>query len=86
MEVGQWFYGLSLAGAMAILSSTMVKNPVLVPLARSLGADTAMVGLITATSTLPGILVFLPVVSLFDLLDLRTGMYSAAFVFAPAPC
>jgi MFS family permease len=79
------FYGLSLAGALAILSSTMAKNPVLVPFARSLGADTAMLGLITAASTLPGILVSVPAGSLSDLLGRRKVMYSAAFVFATAP-
>ncbi|MBI0583471.1 MAG: MFS transporter [Methanomassiliicoccus sp.] len=81
----RFFYGLSFAGALAILSSTMAKNPVLVPFARSLGADTALLGLIAAASTLPGILVSLPAGSLSDLLGRRKIMYGAGFVFASAP-
>jgi MFS family permease len=84
-ERDRLFYGLSIAGALAILSSTMAKNPVLVPFARSLGADTALLGLITAASTLPGILVSLPAGSLSDLLGRRRVVYIAAVVFATAP-
>jgi MFS family permease len=81
----RFFYGLSFAGALAILSSTMAKNPVLVPFARSLGADTALLGLITAASTLPGILVSLPAGSLSDVLGRKKVMYAAGAVFATAP-
>lgn len=81
----RFFYGLSFAGALAILSSTMAKNPVLVPFARSLGADTALLGLITAASTLPGILVSLPAGSLSDIIGRRKVMYAAGVVFATAP-
>lgn len=81
----RFFYGLSFAGALAILSSTMAKNPVLVPFARSLGADTALLGLIAAASTLPGILVSLPAGSLSDILGRRKVMYAAGAVFATAP-
>jgi MFS family permease len=81
----RFFYGLSFAGALAILSSTMAKNPVLAPFARSLGADTALLGLVAAASTLPGILVSLPAGSLSDFLGRRKVMYAAAFVFATAP-
>lgn len=81
----RFFYGLSFAGALAILSSTMAKNPVLVPFARSLGADTALLGLIAAASTLPGILVSLPAGSLSDVLGRRRVMHAAGAIFATAP-
>jgi MFS family permease len=81
----RFFYGLSFAGALAVLSSTMAKNPVLAPFARSLGADTALLGLVAAASTLPGILVSLPAGSLSDVLGRRKVIYSAALVFATAP-
>ncbi len=81
----RFFYGLSIAGALAILSSTMAKNPVLAPFARSLGADTALLGLVAAVSTLPGILVSLPAGSISDVLGRQKVMYSAAVVFATAP-
>ncbi len=56
-EKDKFFYGLSLTGALVILSSTMSKNPVLPMLSKSLGADAGLVaGLIIAASTIPGIL------------------------------
>ncbi|MGE5379358.1 MAG: MFS transporter, partial [Candidatus Saccharibacteria bacterium] len=81
----RFFYGLSFAGALAILSSTMAKNPVLAPFARSLGADTALLGIVAAASTLPGILVSLPAGSLSDVLGRRKVIFTAAVVFATAP-
>ena len=81
----RFFYGLSFAGALAILSSTMAKNPVLAPFARSLGADTALLGIVAAASTLPGIMISLPAGSLSDVLGRRKVMFTAAFVFATAP-
>jgi MFS family permease len=81
----RFFYGLSFAGALAILSSTMAKNPVLAPFARSLGADTALLGIVAAASTLPGILVSLPAGSLSDIFGRRKVIFSAAVVFATAP-
>jgi MFS family permease len=82
----KFFYGLSLAGALAILSSTMSKNPVLPLLSASLGADAGLLaGLVIAASTVPGILVSLPAGSLSDLFGRKKVMYLAAFVFATAP-
>jgi MFS transporter, DHA1 family, multidrug resistance protein len=78
------FYGLNIAGALAILSSTMAKNSVLVPFARSLGANTALLGLITAASTLPGILVSLPAGSMSDLLG-RSELYTSLRWSLPPP-
>jgi len=79
------FYGLSTAGALAILSSTMSKNPVLPLLSSSLGAEGFSLGLIASASTIPGILVSLPAGSLSDLVGRKRVMLVAAFVFATAP-
>ncbi|MCE5296197.1 MAG: MFS transporter [Euryarchaeota archaeon] len=85
-ERKKFFYGLSLAGALAILSSTMSKNPVLPMLSKSLGADAGLIGgLVIAASTIPGILVSLPAGSLSDIFGRKKVMYVSAFVFASAP-
>lgn len=84
-ERDKFFYGLSLAGGLAILSSTMSKNPVLGLFALSLETDQAMLGLIAAASTIPGILVSLPAGSLSDRFGRRKVMYAAGTVFATAP-
>ena len=72
-------------GLLAILSSTMAKNPILPLLAKSLGADGAILGLIAASSTVPGILVSLPAGSLSDLMGKKKVLWVAASVFATAP-
>jgi hypothetical protein len=54
-----YFLMLCVMGALAILSSTMAKNPVLNPFAVSLGTPTDLMGIIAAASTIPGILVSL---------------------------
>lgn len=84
-ERERFFYGLSAAGALAILSSTMSKNPILPLFAQSLGAEGAALGLIAAASTVPGILVSLPAGSLSDRFGYRRVMYLSAFIFATAP-
>ena len=82
----KFFTGLSLAGALAILSSTMSKNPILPMLSKSLGADAGLVGgLVIAASTIPGIIVSLPAGSLSDIFGRKKIMYVSAFVFASAP-
>lgn len=48
---------IGLVAALAILSSTMSKNPALPLLADHLGADAVQIGLISAISPIPGILV-----------------------------
>lgn len=81
-----FFYGLSLAGALAIFSSTMSKNPVLPFLSKSVGADAGLLaGMVIAASTIPGIIISLPAGSFSDLFGRKKVMYSAAFVFATAP-
>ncbi|MDD1747658.1 MAG: MFS transporter [Methanomassiliicoccales archaeon] len=47
---------IGIVAALAILTSTMSKNPALPLLAESIGADAAQVGLIAAISPIPGIL------------------------------
>ncbi|HNU36181.1 MAG TPA: hypothetical protein PKJ15_06240, partial [Methanomassiliicoccales archaeon] len=48
---------LGVIAALAIASSTMSKNPALPLLALHIGADDAQIGLISAVSPIPGILV-----------------------------
>lgn len=85
-DKNKFFAGLSLAGALAILSSTMSKNPILPMLSKSLGADAGLVGgLVIAASTIPGIIISLPAGSLSDIFGRKKIMYLAAVVFASAP-
>ena len=85
-EKNRFFYGLSLTGALAILSSTMSKNPILPMLSKSLGADAGLVGgLVIAASTIPGIIISLPAGSLSDIFGRKKVMYISAFIFASAP-
>jgi MFS family permease len=72
-------------GALAIFSSTMSKNPVLPLFAKFLGAEGALLGLIAAASTIPGILVSLPAGSLSDLYGRRRVVILSLLVFASAP-
>jgi len=72
-------------GAMAILSSTMSKNPVLNPFAVSLGAPSDLIGIIAAASTIPGIIVSLPAASLSDIFGRKKVLLFATFIFASAP-
>jgi MFS family permease len=48
---------IGIVAALAIFTSTMSKNPALPLLAQSIGADAAQVGLISAISPIPGILI-----------------------------
>jgi MFS family permease len=72
-------------GLFAILSSTMSKNPVLKPLATSLGTPDDLLGIVASASTIPGILISLPAASLSDVFGRRKVLLFAAFVFASAP-
>jgi MFS family permease len=81
----KFFYAFCVAGCLAILSSTMSKNPILPLLSQSLGAQGATLGFIAAASTIPGILVSLPAGSLSDLIGSRKVMWFSAIVFATAP-
>lgn len=72
-------------GLFAILSSTMSKSPVLKPFSLSLGTPTDLTGFVAAASTIPGILISLPVASLSDVYGRKKFLLIAGFVFASAP-
>jgi MFS family permease len=72
-------------GALAILSSTMSKDPVLNPFVISLGTPADLTGVIAAASTIPGILVSLPAASLSDVFGRRKILLISTFIFASAP-
>lgn len=76
---------LSAVAAFAILSSTMSKNPALPLLAKSIGADAAMVGLISAISPIPGILVSSFAGAYTDRVGRRRVLELSLLVFATAP-
>jgi len=80
-----FFLTLCIIGALAILSSTMSKNPVLNPFAESLGTPEALMGVIAAASTVPGILMSLPAGSLSDSFGRKKVLVLAGVVFASAP-
>ena len=80
-----FFLILCIMGFFAILSSTMSKNPVLNPFAKSLGTPNDLIGFVASASTIPGILVSLPAASLSDIFGRRKVLLFAAFVFASAP-
>lgn len=70
----KFFYGLSLAGGLTILSSTMANKPMLPFLSKSLGADAGLLGgLVIAASTILGIFVSLPAGSLSDIVRPEEG-------------
>jgi len=79
------FWALCGMGFFAILSSTMSKNPVLKPFSLSLGTPRDWVGVVAAASTIPGVLISLPIASLSDIFGRRKFLLMAGFVFASAP-
>jgi MFS family permease len=81
----KFFFAFCVVGFLAILGSTLSKNPVLPLLSESLGAQGVTLGLIAAASTVPGILVSLPAGSLSDTIGRRKVMWISAIVFATAP-
>jgi len=82
---GHLFWVLCLVGFMAILSSTMSKNPVLNPFARALNTPDSLMGFVASASTIPGILVSLPTASLSDVYGRRKVLLASGVVFATAP-
>ncbi|UCF58578.1 MAG: MFS transporter [Candidatus Bathyarchaeota archaeon] len=85
MDKGGFFVVLCIMGLLAILSSTMSKNPVLPLFADSLGVPEYLMGFVAAASTVPGILVSLPAGSISDVLGRKKVLILSAFVFASAP-
>jgi len=79
------FLTLCIMGLFAILSSTMSKSPVLKPFSLSLETPTDLTGFVAAASTIPGILISLPVASLSDIYGRKKFLLTAGFVFASAP-
>ncbi len=81
----RFFWTLCLIGLFAILSSTMSKNPVLKLFATSLGTPEALLGIVAAASTVPGIFVSFPAGWLSDVLGRRKLLLASGIVFASAP-
>ncbi len=76
---------LSAAGLTAILSSTASKSPTLPLFAAYLGANSALVGLIAAASTITGIIVNVTAGSLSDVYGRRKLLLASGFFFATSP-
>ena len=76
---------ISVVGALAILSSTMSKTPVLPLFSHYLGASPAEIGWIVMASTIPGILISFPAGVLSDFLGKKVVILASLFIFATAP-
>lgn len=76
---------LCAAGFLAILSTTMAKNPVLPLFAASLGADPWGIGLVSALSPLAGVIVSIPGGLCSDVFGRRRMLAASSLVFATAP-
>lgn len=79
------FLLICVMGGLAILSSTMAKNPALPLFIRSMGVDEATLGFIAAASTVVGIVVSIPAGILSDLIGRRRVLLLSMVVFATAP-
>jgi MFS family permease len=71
--------------ALVIFTSTMSKNPALPLLAQSIGADAAQVGLISAISPIPGILVSSLAGAYSDKYGRKRVLFISLLIFATAP-
>lgn len=80
-----FFLLIAFIGGIAILGSTMSKTPVLPLFSAALGATPAEIGWIVIASTLPGILISLPVGILVDRVGNRRVMLGSLLIFATAP-
>jgi len=79
------FRMLCACGFLAILSTTMAKNPALPLFAQHLGAGTLGIGLVSALSPLAGVLVSIPGGMLSDRIGRRAMLLVSALIFASAP-
>jgi MFS transporter, DHA1 family, multidrug resistance protein len=79
------FLWLCLMGGLAILSSTMSKNPALPLFIKSLGVPVETLGFIAAASTVTGIVVSIPAGVLSDVIGRRRVIWLSMIVFATAP-
>jgi len=78
-----WILGA--VGALAIMGSTMAKNPALPLLAASIGANDVQIGLIAAISPIPGILISAFAGALSDRKGRRSILFASLLIFATAP-
>ena len=81
----RFFLLLAGIGALAILSSTLSKTPVLPLFAHHLGATPTEIGWIVMASTLPGILVSFPAGAIADRFGNRRLLMASLVIFATAP-
>ncbi len=81
----KFFLLIAVIGALAILSSTLSKTPVLPLFALSLGATAQEIGWIVIASTVPGILISFPAGAIADMLGKRRVIMASLVVFATAP-
>lgn len=79
------FILLCSAGLFAIFSSSASKSPVLPIFASHLGADPSVVGVVSAVSSLTGILASIPAGMFSDRFGRRRMLLLSSFVFATAP-
>jgi len=79
------FVILSLAGLIAILSSTMSKSPTLPLFAKYLNANENEIGLIASASTITGIIVNVVSGTLSDIYGKRKMLIISGFFFASSP-
>ncbi|MBM3340979.1 MAG: MFS transporter [Betaproteobacteria bacterium] len=81
----RFFMLIAFIGALAILSSTLSKTPVLPLFAQSLGATPMQIGWIVIASTIPGVLISFPAGAIADALGKRRVIMASLVVFATAP-
>ena len=85
MRVPKAFMILSIAGLLAILSSTASKSPTLPLLAEHLGVSKGELGLIAAASTITGIVVNVVAGTLSDIYGRRRLLLTSGLFFATSP-
>lgn len=76
---------LSIAGFLAIFSTTISKNPVLSLFVKGLGGNASILGVIAAISPLAGILFSFPVGLLADRIGPKRLLIAAGLIFVTAP-
>ncbi|MFW9854476.1 MAG: MFS transporter, partial [Candidatus Thorarchaeota archaeon] len=79
------FYLVCLVGVLALLSSTMAKNPTLSLFASHLGAEEWQLGIIAAIGPIPGILLSFPAGAAADKWGKMRIIQLSLFFFAAAP-
>lgn len=83
--VRETFIALILIGFFARLSYGMARTPLLALFAKSLGAESAFIGLAVGMSTVTGIFFKAPAGTLSDLYGRRTALLSATLIFGLMP-